>query len=614
MLIEMKLFAEKKWNQVRTFFSKSANCMLVIFFIVLTVLTVLPMLSILREMFVVHVGIEKTMTGLKAGDLTLYHWKKLIFDGGDWSKVTFWEPMMNSLKLGLGGAILAISLGATVAWLLARSNMKCKSIISALFMFPYIMPAWTLALFWLNLFQNSNVGGGNIGILQGIFGICMPEWFVYGLFPSVIVNGLHFAPFAYILIGGILQNMDATLEESATILKASRFKILRKITLPIIMPAVLSTFLLVFSSGFASYTVPLFLGGAVKFYTLASKMKSLLNAGYNGQAYIIAAVIIAAGIFVLWINQRYTGKRKSFTTVTGKSGQVSLVDLKKANVPITTALLILVVFFSIVPLIVFGLQTITMIPGKYTLDNLTLDFWIGVDLDAYMNGMVGGVLVNKTILGALGNLLLLSVCCAIFAGTGGLLIGYSSVKRRGTRLAQMVESFAFFPYLIPTIAFSALYLAVASTEKFSFLYNSFLLLVIVGGVKYMPFASRGAINSMLQISNEIEEAAVIVGVPWWKRLMRVLIPIQKTSIMSGYLLPFVSCMREVDLFALLVPNSNFLLTTMLLDFNQTGYSQYASAITLMIIVIVLVVNGLSSKFTGASIAKGVGSGAPIGGK
>lgn len=130
----------------------------------------------------------------------------------------------------------------------------------------------------------------------------------------------------------------------------------------------------------------------------------------------------------------------------------------------------------------------------------------------------------------------------------------------------------------------------------------------------MPFASRGAINSMLQISGEIEEAAVIVGVPWWKRLLKVLIPIQKTSIMSGYLLPFVSCMREVDLFALLVPNSNFLLTTMLLDFNQTGYDQYASAITLMIIIIVLVVNGLSSKFTGASIAKGVGSGAPIGGK
>ena len=100
-------------------------------------------------------------------------------------------------------------------------------------------------------------------VLGALFGLVMPEWFVFGLFPCIIVNALHFAPFAYILIGGILQNMDATLEESATILKTSRGRIIRKITLPIIMPAVLSTFLLVFSSGFASYAVPVFLGGAV---------------------------------------------------------------------------------------------------------------------------------------------------------------------------------------------------------------------------------------------------------------------------------------------------------------------------------------------------------------
>lgn len=587
--------------------------MLLIFGAALTLLTLIPLLSILREMFIVHVGIEKTMTGLKTGEFTLWHWKKL-FGGGDWSRTTFWEPLKNSFMVGFGGAVLGIGVGGTVAWLLARSNLKCKNIITSLFMFPYIMPAWTLALFWLNLFQNSQLGGGNVGIVEALFGICMPKWFVYGLFPTIIVTGLHFAPFAYILIGGILQNMDATLEESAMILKASRVKILWKITLPIVMPAVLSTFLLVFSSGFASYTAPVFLGGAVKFYTLASKMKSLLNAGYSGQAYIIAAVIIAAGIFILWINQKYTGKRKSFTTVTGKSGQISLVDLKKANTPITAVLLVVVIFFSIVPLIVFGLQTITMVPGDYSMDNITLDFWIGKDLNAYMNGMVGGVLVNKSIMSALGRLMLLSVCCALFTGTSGLLLGYSIVKRRGSKLARFSESLAFFPYLIPTIAFATMYLSAASTKTFSFLYNSFLLLVIVGGVKYLPMASRGSINSMLQISAEIEEAAVIVGVPWWKRLTRILIPIQKTSIMSGYLLPFVSCMREVDLFVLLVINDNFLLTTMLLSFNQTGYEQYASAITLLIILIVLAVNALSSKLTGASIAKGVDSGAPIGGR
>ena len=584
--------------------------MLVAFGILLALLTLYPLLSMLQEMFLVHNGIEKTLIGQKKGTFTLFHWNKL-FRKGEWSTINFWQPFFNSLWLGLGSAVTGILLGGIVAWLMARTNMRFKKTIGTLFLFPYLMPAWTMALYWLNLNQNSQVGSGVVGLLEGLFGICMPEWFVYGLFPCIMVNGLHFAPFAYILIGGILQNMDATLEESATILKATRFKIVTRITLPIIMPAVLSTFLLIFSSGFASYTVPIFLGGAVRFFTLSSKMKALFNAGYAGQAYIIGSTVILMGAIILYINQRFTGKRRSFTTVTGKSGQISFVNLKKSNLPISLTLMAFVSFFSIVPLVVFALQTLQMNAGIYEINNLTLDFWIGRGESAYRNGMVGGILFNKTIWNALKNSLLLAVCAAAFAGTSGLFIGYSVVRRRGTKLARFVESMAFFPYLIPSIAFATIYLAISSSDAFNVLYNSFFLLVIVAGVKYLPFASRGGINSMLQISEEIEEAALVIGVPWYKRLFRILLPIQKTSIMSGYLLPVITCMREVDLFTLLVPNAHFLLTTLLLEFNQTGYDQYANAVTLMVIVIVLAINLLSEKLTGASVAKGIDGGAPI---
>ena len=118
---------------------------------------------------------------------------------------------------------------------------------------------------------------------------------------------------------------------------------------------------------------------------------------------------------------------------------------------------------------------------------------------------------------------------------------------------------------------------------------------------------------MLQISSEIEEAGIVVGVPWYKRLFKILFPIQKTSIISGYLLPVITCMREVDLYTLLVPNAHFLLTTLLFEFNQTGYDQYANAVTLLIIVVVLILNSLMEKFTGASVSKGVGGGATFGG-
>ena len=102
------------------------------------------------------------------------------------------------------------------------------------------------------------------------------------------------------------------------------------------------------------------------------------------------------------------------------------------------------------------------------------------------------------------------------------------------------------------------------------------------------------------------EAAVIVGVPWYKRMLRILFPIQKSSFLSGYLLPMVSCMRELSLFVLLVPTSNTLLTTMLMQYSEKGWAQFGNAINLMIIVVVLLVNFTVNKLTGASIDKGVG--------
>ena len=268
--------------RLRAFCAKPANLLLVFFLTVLVLLSLLPLVTMLSNMFTIHLGTEKKLTRLPTGTWTLIHFQNL-FKGDDWSRVNFWDPLWNSFIVAFGSGILGIAIGGTVAWFITRSDLKCKKFISSVFVFPYMMPAWTLALFWTNMFQNSKVGGGNVGMIESIFGICMPEWFVFGLFPIIVVTGLHYSPFAYLLIGGILKNMDATLEESATILKASRFTIIRRITIPIVMPAILSTFLLIFSSGFSSYTVPVFLGSAVKCYTLSTKMRALIQAGYQGQ-------------------------------------------------------------------------------------------------------------------------------------------------------------------------------------------------------------------------------------------------------------------------------------------------------------------------------------------
>ena len=237
---------------------------------------------------------------------------------------------------------------------------------------------------------------------------------------------------------------------------------------------------------------------------------------------------------------------------------------------------------------------------------MTLQFWIGTEASAYETGMIAGILLNPTMWKALGRQILLALIVGLIVGTSGMLIGYACVRRRGTRLSRWVESMAFFPYLMPAMAFGTIYLAVATSQHFNFLYGTFGVLILVAAVKFLPFASRSGINSMLQISPEIEEAATVVGVSWWKRMVRIMFPIQKSSILSGYLLPVISVMREVALFTLLVPYARYLLTTMLFSFNETGYSQYGSAVTLLIVLIVILINTLTNKLTGASFDKGIG--------
>lgn len=587
-----------KWQKLlyklKSFFSNPANIILVLFLLVLAFFIFYPMFMLLYDTFVVS-SVQEMFFGVKYGSFTGLWWQRMI--ASDVATTYFWVPLGNSILMSLLASIIAILYGGIVAFFITRTNMKGKKIVSSVFVFPYIMPSWTLATFWRNFWQNPNIGSHVGGMVYNLTGLCVPEGFVYGLMPSALVLGLHYAPFAYILIGGILRNMDANLEEAATILHASRWKIIYRITLPIVLPALISTFLLVFSSSMSAYAVPQYLSGG-KFYVLTTYMKQFINNGYYGQGYIMGLVMIVLGVGILLANQYVTGKRKSFTTVSGKSGQISYINLKWNKWVSCVIFCILALFFAVMPLVTFALESCCVVAGDYS--QLTLDYWISKT--AIQQNGIRGLFFEPQVWNAFGNSLLLSFLCAIIAGTSGILIGYAVAKRRGTKLAKGVDSLAFLPYLLPSIALGGAFLTMATVFGIA---KTFFILVLVGAIKYLPFASRSGINAMLQLSGEIEEAAVIVGVPWWKRMLRIIFPIQKSTFMSGYLLPFTSCMRELSLFVLLVGPSTMLMAT-LLDEWSAWWPQSANALNLLIIVTVLLVNFIVNKLTGASIDKGVG--------
>ena len=592
-------------NKIKTFFSKPHNVILLLMGIVLTFSTVAPIIAIVEDTFKIHPGtIDAHLTGQSAG-YTVVNYIDLFTS--PMAKTNLWTPLLNTIWLAVGTCVVAILFGGMFAFLITRTNLAWRKYLSSIFIFPYIMPQWTLAVVWQNLFNSNAVTGTSNGLLAATLGINMPIWWCKGLFPSLVVLGLHYAPFAYILIGGIFRNMDANLEEAATILDTPKWRIMCRITLPMVKPAILSTVLLVFGSAMGSYPVPHYLN----LTTLATKYVSM-NSKYTGEASILAIIMMIFGVAIMLLNQLSLQSRKSYTTVTGKSGQISKINLGRVGKYVIALILVVTTFLtSIFPIVSFAFETFLPNPGDYSFlytgdtDNLTTKWWV-TDENITENGMYGqkGILHNDTIWRAFRGTIWVSVCCSLLAGTIGTMIGYAVSKVRRSKWANYVNAVAFLPYLMPSIAVGVAFFILFSNEYMN-LFNTYTLLIIVGTIKYIPFASRSSLNSMLQLSGEIEESAMIQNIPWIKRMTHIIIPIQKSSIISGYLLPFMTCLRELSLFMLLC-TQGFILATTLDYFDEMGLYAFSSGINLILIVTILVCNTIVNKVTGASLDKGIG--------
>jgi iron(III) transport system permease protein len=202
-------------------------------------------------------------------------------------------------------------------------------------------------------------------------------------------------------------------------------------------------------------------------------------------------------------------------------------------------------------------------PGIYSLDNLTLHNWIGQS-DTDINNGSPGVLRNPKIYFYAWNSIRLSIFTAFFTALFGVILGYVIVKGRGTRLAQIIEQLAFIPYVIPGIAFGAVYIAMfgKSFGPIPALYGTFALLVIVSVAKHIPYSSRTGVSSMLQVGRELEEAAQVSGASTWHRFRKIIFPLTSNGFVSGFLLTFITP-RGVILIIPYYPN------------NGPGYTNHA---------------------------------------
>jgi iron(III) transport system permease protein len=463
-------------------------------------------------------------------------------------------------------------------------------------------------LAWITIFKNERIGGDQ-GIFTALTGIVTPDWFAYGLFPITVTLALHYFPFGFMLIGGALRNIDAQLEESAELLGASRPTILRRIVIPLVLPAIFSTFLLTFSRGLGTFGTPAFLGGPVREFVLSTSLYANLIGQRPGIGYLAAVAMITLGVLVLYMDYKIIGTRRSFVTISGKGARAGLLGLGRWRWPIASLVLAFIVAVIAVPLIALTVDTVMLRPGIYSWDNFTWHYWIG---DASLTVGLGtgepGILRNPQLMSALANTMKLAVVVALITGIIGILVGYAIVRMRGSWVAQALDQMSFLPYLMPSIALGAIFLAMFAVPRgpIPSLHGTFWLLVIVCTVSYLPYAVKAGISAMRQIGPELEEAAVMVGASWWTRMRCILIPVQKSTYFSGMLLPFISVTRELSLLILLVTPATQLATTITLRYTDRGWYPYTNGMVLLLVVIVVISTVVSRRLMGTSIAKGLG--------
>ena len=577
-----------------------------LFIIILAFLVVVPLFLMVQETFVVHPLERFQIPESKVGDYTLSHWYRFFIS--DSAYAFFYRPLINTLVISFGLSFLALVIGGSLAWLVVRTDIPFKNAISNWAIVPYILPSWTLALAWISLFKNDRLGGEQ-GIFVALTGVETSDWFAYGLFPITVTLALHYFPFAFLLIGGALRNIDAQLEESAALLGATRFTIIRRIIVPLVLPSIMATFLLTFARGLGTFGTPAFLGGPVREFVLSTSLYANLIGQRPGLGYLAALVMIGIGMLVLYMDHKMVGARKSFVTVTGKGARANLIDLGKWRLWVTGLIIIFLFSVIVVPLLALAIDTVMLIPGVYSWENLTLHYWIGEA--SYSIGLgtgEAGILQNSQLLSALGNTFTLAFVVAAITGITGVLVGYAIVKRRGTFVSKCLDQMSFLPYLIPSIALGATLLAMFAVPRgpIPSLHGTFLLLVIVCSISSLPYAVKAGISAMRQIGNELEEAAVMVGATWWMRMWRILIPIQKSTYFAGMLLPFISVTRELSLVILLVTPTTQLATTISLMYTDRGWYPYTNGMVFLLTIIVVFCTVASRRLMGTSIAKGLG--------
>ena len=568
--------------------------------IVLSYLVLAPIVSILSNSIRLT-RMDAILSGGKFGDFTYKYIYRVFFSSI--SENIFWTPLLNSLTVSFFATLIALMLGLILASLVTSTNILGRKYLGFLLIIPYMLPSQAMATAWITLFKNRKISGP-LGMLEA-FGINPPDWLAYGPLPISVCMALSYFPFAFLLFSSALNKIDFQLEEVATTLGAKTIAVWSKIIMPLLIPTTMSVLLLTVARTLGTFATPYILGTPARYTLLSTSLYSSVRSNESGVVAVLAIVLSFIGIMLLLVDISVVKKWQRFVTVGGKGIKRQPSKLGVLRVPTTIFAWIIFLVAAFGPFIVLALSTLMREPGNFAISNFGLAYWTGIDVPGMDQP---GIFTSPEVIIALRNSFLIAGSAAIICGFLGLIVGYAVVRLPGSLISAFLRQVSFLPYLMPGLAFAAAFLSLFAVSRgpIPALYGSLSLLILVMVVTYLPYASRSGISAMMQVGPEPEEAGMVLGAGFWRRIVSIIAPLQKSALVIAIILPFITGMKELSLVVMLVTPGTELLTTQSIRFLDFGYTQLANATILIIGVVVMISVLVLNRMTKTNLATGLG--------
>lgn len=468
-----------------------------------------------------------------------------------------------TMLLGIIVAIIATFIGYIFAYTITRTNVPCKKFLKTIATLPILSPPFILSLSIIFLFGKQGF------ITKTLMGITGNN--VYGMGSLVVVQVMSFFPIAYLTLSGILSSIDASVEDAACNMGASRWHTFWTVTFPLSLPGIISGCLLVFIQSLEDFSNPATIGG--EFSTLSIEVYQIITGSYDMQKGSVLALLLLLPAVTAYLFNKYWVSKKSFVTVTGKPTQArKLIDEPHIKWPLFAFCMVV----AAVILLFYG----TVIFGSFV---RTWGYDYSLTLDQYRKALAYGW-------DSLKNSMILGLISAVIGGLLGMIIAYITAKRNyyGKRF---IEVSSVLMFAVPGTVLGISYVLAFNTKPLV-LTGTALILVIVFTFRNMPVAIESGTTTLLQIDSSIEEASTILGADTGYSFRRITLPMLRNAFFSGIVYSFTKAITAVSAVIFLVSARWNLVTSKIYSlFDQAKYSQAAAFVT-MLVVILLVFIGI----------------------